>query len=154
VGAVLSEWYYPDYWAPGATIEELSARNPVYFVNMDPEIVKQAFEKWDFPAMYMQAPPGSLGETQDRPITTIPVVATLAATRELDEDIAYELARVLYERAEQQAFVPYHSAGRGVTGEWVVSSYYDTPESRERAFHPGALRYYQERGIELLEFVR
>lgn len=153
-GVILGEWYYPDLWGPSPEMDELSARSTLHFVDMDPAVVERAFAQFDFPPMYIKAPAGSLGPGQDRPITVTPWPATLVATKDLDEDIVYEVTRILYERAQARAFVPYHAAGAGITEEWVVSSYYSDPAEREAAYHPGALRYYRENGIELLEFER
>lgn len=58
---------------------------------------------------------------------------------ELDDDTAYTIAKVLYEHCGDMA--TYSAAAKGVWPELVV------PTVPDDMVHPGALRFYKEKGL-------
>jgi hypothetical protein len=70
----------------------------------------------------------------------VPVVAVkslLAVSESMDEELAYRLTRTLFERRED--LVAIHPEARHLTLEQAV-------KGSPAPFHPGAIRYYQEKG--------
>ncbi|EWG98901.1 hypothetical protein Q427_27985 [Halomonas sp. BC04] len=64
---------------------------------------------------------------------------------ELDEEMAYQITRILFEHTDE--LIAVHPAANDTTVEFSVNS---TPI----AFHPGALRYYEEVGAEVADHQR
>ncbi|MCS7234467.1 MAG: TAXI family TRAP transporter solute-binding subunit [Armatimonadota bacterium] len=89
--------------------------------------------------MYM---PGTISPVvypgMDRPVTTVVVPAVLVAHRELSEDLVYAVTRLLFERRAELEAV--HPAVKEVSLLRITGR---TPIP----FHPGAARYYRERGV-------
>lgn len=83
--------------------------------------------------------PGGTYSGVDEPNHTITSWATLYTTADLDEDVAYELVRVMYEHGDQVQ----HSAARDMVLENAVDGLGPID------LHPGAARYYQEQGVEI-----
>jgi len=76
------------------------------------------------------------GMTEDVPVVS--VASLLVADEKMSEDLAYEITRTLFEHQEELARI--HSAARDLKPETAVRG---SPVS----FHPGAIRYYRERGV-------
>ena len=74
--------------------------------------------------------------------TSLPVVAY--ATTEMDDETAYQLTKAFWEQKEKMA--QSNAWWRGVTPAMLANIY--------GKLHPGALRYYQERGIAIPEAIR
>ncbi|MGC8603726.1 MAG: TAXI family TRAP transporter solute-binding subunit, partial [Desulfomonilaceae bacterium] len=76
------------------------------------------------------------------PISTVGQNTLLATTSSLDSEIIYDLVKTLFENADQLA--KFHSAFKHVTLERSLIGL-------EAPLHPGAVRYYQEKGIHIPE---
>jgi hypothetical protein len=55
----------------------------------------------------------------------------------------------MYEAAEKGEFGQYHVIGKGMTPDFLVTSFWPTEEECRKNYHPGALKYFDERGIKL-----
>ena len=74
----------------------------------------------------------------DAPINTFGLRATLVSAADVDEDLVYDVVRVLHEPLED--FISGHQALIGLTAESMIGSGLSAP------LHAGALKYYKERG--------
>src|SRR6185436_19693426 len=75
------------------------------------------------------------GVDADVPVVT--VKSLLAVSSEMDADLAYRLTRTLFDK--KQDLVAIHPEARNLTLEQAV-------KGSPAPFHPGAIRYYQEKG--------
>lgn len=76
------------------------------------------------------------GQTAD---VQVPAVTTVIAVREdMPEDLAYTLTKALMDNLDKIAAI--HSVGK----EWTIQSTLEPPPA---PFHPGAIKYFRERGV-------
>ena len=81
----------------------------------------------------------------DEAVQSVGIPNVLAVSSEMDEELAYEITKVLFEYTDE--LIAIHPAANDTTVEFSV-------ESTPIAFHPGALRYYEEVGAELQDHQR
>ena len=158
-GAIMVNYSFPDIAAPGPFLEQLQTRGPVYFVEMgniekNIEMMAIAGKQEEFkaaavPALASVAKPLSFGPTQTEPLVIMTPPVDWAAGLQVPEKIIYEVTRIMYEAAEKGEFGQYHVIGKGMTPEFLVTSFWDTEEDCRKNYHPGALKYFDERGIKL-----
>ena len=122
---------------PVAAISQAVATQAIRFVPFDPEVRGQLIADYPFfrPAMI----PGGTYSGHDEDFHGLDVGSMhLITAASLDEELVYELTRVLYENREQVA--QQHPAARSINPDNVT-------RPTGTGFHPGAIRYYQEIGI-------
>lgn len=78
-------------------------------------------------------------------VETISIPNALVVNAAMDEDLAYQITKVLFERIEDLRAI--HPAANDTTVEFTMNS---TPIP----LHPGAIRYYEEIGAEIPEDLR
>ena len=139
---------YPDIIQPGSRIEQAQAKAPVYFPDWGKERIEvQASEKIGFQLTSVEVPPESLGPTQKDTIYILSDPLFWGAHMDMDEDIVYEIAKILYDHAGKGDFAGYHNIGKGLVPEFVPYGPWKTKEDIEKWYHPGALKYYREAGV-------
>ena len=122
---------------PTASITQAAATMDLVFVPFDPEPKARLIEKYEFfsPATI---PAGTYrGQAADFDGLDVGSMHLITASN-ADEDLIYEITKVLYEHREQ--VVEKHPAGRAINPKNVV-------RRTGTEFHPGAIRYYREIGI-------
>jgi TRAP transporter TAXI family solute receptor len=72
------------------------------------------------------------------PLTVVGVANVLVVSRSMPEPLAYDITRVLFEKQPELAGI--HPEARKLSLQTATSG---SPVD----FHPGALRYYREKGI-------
>ncbi len=77
----------------------------------------------------------------DQDVPTIGIRSTLICSADLDEDIVYELTKTIYENYE--SIIGSHKALEAMGLDQAVDGLPPVP------LHKGALRYYEEKGIEI-----
>ncbi|WZL74406.1 TAXI family TRAP transporter solute-binding subunit [Clostridiaceae bacterium 35-E11] len=87
--------------------------------------------------------PGGLYSKLDKDVKTVGIKSALIASADLDEDLVYELVKSIYESYDEIASS--HKALEFVKLEEAIKGLPPVP------LHPGAVRYYQEKGIEIPE---
>ncbi|WP_192868219.1 TAXI family TRAP transporter solute-binding subunit, partial [Calderihabitans maritimus] len=83
--------------------------------------------------------PAGTYEGQDEVARTVSQWAVLYVKKDLPEDLVYQLTKVMYENTEQIAQA--HARGKQITIENATKGIAPVP------FHPGAARYYREKGL-------
>lgn len=135
---------YPAGWAKGAFITELETRGPIYYLSHDPDMLDKLKKEGRFSGIPVRVPPGRLDrKTQPTELWVHSNPAFFAADERMDEDIVYEVTRVLYETAGP-GWATWHRQGGHMTKEWIPAS----PVPLE-FIHPGAKKYYDEHGIKV-----
>ena len=98
-----------------------------------------ALQKMYGPALYTRLvmPKGSYtGQAAD--IAVVGVENALVVDGKMDEQLAYELTRTLFDKKSELASI--HPEARHLAPERAIAG-------SPAPFHPGAIRYYQERGV-------
>ena len=98
-----------------------------------------ALQKMYGPALYTRLvmPRGSYtGQAAD--IAVVGVENALVVDGKMDEQLAYELTRTLFDKKSELASI--HPEARHLAPERAIAG-------SPAPFHPGAIRYYQERGV-------
>ena len=72
------------------------------------------------------------------PVNTVAIMATFVVTNEMSEDQAYEITKTLWENADMPSC---HAKAAQMDLNTTVNGIGDVP------LHPGALKYYVEKGI-------
>ncbi|WP_116244177.1 TAXI family TRAP transporter solute-binding subunit [Nocardiopsis sp. FIRDI 009] len=120
---------------PAGGILEVSASNDVRLLPIDGSEAEGLMEA--DPSYSPLTIEGGTYNGQDEDVVTLTQWATLYTTSALDEQLAYDLVRVMYEEAD--------SIGHDVGSQVLLDTAIDGLGSME--LHPGAERYYQEQGI-------
>ncbi|WP_108445593.1 TAXI family TRAP transporter solute-binding subunit [Halomonas denitrificans] len=129
------------FWSvgpPTSSIMNLATTRDIRLVGLtDEEIAKAKEAEPVFAAYQLKA---GLYEGMDEAVQSIGIPNVLAVSSEMDEEMAYQITKVLFEYTDE--LIAIHPAANDTTVEFSV-------ESTPIAFHPGALRYYEEVGAEV-----
>ncbi|WP_299314112.1 TAXI family TRAP transporter solute-binding subunit [uncultured Halomonas sp.] len=134
------------FWSvgpPTSSILNLATTRDIRLVGLSEEEVAKAREAEPVFAGYdLRA---GLYEGMEEAVHTIGIPNVLAVSSEMDEELAYQITKMLFEQTDE--LIAVHPAANDTTVEFSVNS---TPV----AFHPGALRYYEEVGAEVQDHQR
>ena len=134
------------FWSvgpPTSSILNLATTRDIRLVALSDEEVANAREAEPVFAPYSLR--ADLYEGMDEAVQTIGIPNVLAVSSELDDDMAYEIPKLLFERTDE--LIAVHPAANDTTVEFSIDS---TPIP----FHAGALRYYDEIGAEVQDHQR
>ena len=134
------------FWSvgpPTSSIMNLAATRDIAIVALTEEEIANAIELEPTFAAYT-LPAGSY-EGVDVDTLTISTPNVLVVHEEMDEELAYQITRVLYEHVDE--LIAVHPAANDTTIEFSLGS---TPIP----MHPGALRYYEETGADIPDSLR
>ena len=129
------------FWSvgpPTSSILNLATTSDVRLIGLSDEEVAKARE--DEPVFAPYELKAGLYEGMEEAVQTLGVPNVLIASSEMDEELAYQITKTLFEQTDE--LIAIHPAANDTTVEFSVNS---TPI----AFHPGALRYYEEVGAEV-----
>ncbi len=128
-------------WVPVAVYGELIAsRGTPHYINIPAEAVKKASQADKITYDSKDVPAGAIADNvPPKAISSWRDLLGLFAFDELDEQTAYTIAKVLYEHCGEMA--TYSAAAKGVWPELIV------PTVPDDMIHPGALRFYKEKGL-------
>jgi uncharacterized protein len=134
------------FWSvgpPTSSILNLAATRDIRLVGLSDEEIANARETVPvFAAYELRA---GLYEGMEEGVQTVGIPNVLAVNSDMDEDLANELTRLLFEHTG--ALIAVHPAANDTTVEFSIDS---TPIP----FHEGALRYYEEIGAEIQDHQR
>lgn len=131
---------------PHATVTDVSLKREIEVIGFAQEEIAQLQDKYSF---YVQdtIPAGTYEGVADEKLVPA-VAAVLAVNNNLDEDVVYQLTKVLFENSDELTNVKksYISAEFAVQGVPVTQA--DAAAGNTiGSFHPGALKYYKELGL-------
>ena len=121
--------------APNTAVAELSVAHDLRLVPIRPEMAAQLMATYPF---YVQLYLTDEYTFLTEPIHTIAVQATLLAALDVPEDVVYDIARILIDYQAEVA--EGHFRGNDISLENAV-------QSISVDFHPGARRFFTERGM-------
>lgn len=122
---------------PTASITQACAAHDIRFIPFDPKAVDRLTEQYRFFERKTIPARTYRGQTHDFHGLNVGSMI-LVTSAQVDEETVYWLAKTLFEHADEVA--EKHPAGKAINPENVVRDT-GTP------FHPGAIRYFRERGI-------
>ena len=128
---------------PTSSIMNLAATGDIALVGLTEDEIAKAREAEPVFAPYTLA--SGLYDGVEGEVATISIPNALVVHEEMDEELAYQITKVIFERVEDLRAI--HPAANDTTVEFTMSS---TPIP----LHPGAIRYYEEIGAEIPEALR
>jgi len=120
---------------PNSTIMDLATTHDVQIITIRPEMVEKLKERVSFYSSEI-IPAGTYDNEED--IYTAAVKTILITNESLDEQVAYDITKLLYENLETMRGT--HSAANHIDIEKF-------DEGMPIPIHPGAKRYYKEQNI-------
>lgn len=128
---------------PASSVLNLAAGREISIVPLSRDEVSQIVEADSaFAPFVLEA---GTYEWQSEDILTLSNPNILLVGTEMDDDLAYQITRVLFEHTQEIAAV--HPAANQTTVAFSIAS-------TTIPLHPGALRYYEETGIDIPERLR
>ncbi|MCL2699240.1 MAG: TAXI family TRAP transporter solute-binding subunit [Defluviitaleaceae bacterium] len=119
---------------PNAAVLELAVSRDLRILSIAPDKIAALMNSYAF---YTQVTVDSNDYTfLTEPVQTIAVQATLIASTDMDEQVAYDIVKTLIEKADEIS----HGRGAYILAENAV-------QSISVDFHPGAARYFREIGV-------
>ena len=120
---------------PTGAVEELQATSEVRVLPIDDDKAEALIDQYPYYALDT-IPEGTYGLEEE--LNTVAVLAMIVVTEDLSEDIVYDMTKALYENSDDIAhakseFISLDAALDGIGIE----------------IHPGALKYYEEEGLEI-----
>ncbi|MCA1768550.1 MAG: TAXI family TRAP transporter solute-binding subunit [Halomonas sp.] len=129
------------FWSvgpPTSSILNLATTRDIHLIPLSDEEVANAREAEPVFAPYRLR--AGLYDGMDEAVQTIGIPNVLAVSSEMDDELAYQITRILFEHTDE--LIAVHPAANDTTVEFSIDS---TPIP----FHAGALRYYEEIGAEV-----
>jgi TRAP transporter TAXI family solute receptor len=127
---------------PGAAIMDLAATPGIKMKLIDHgEIVPKLAEKYG-PIYFKTFFPAKTYKGIDHDVSTIGLCNMLICHPNMDEDLAYNILKVLFEHKDELALG--HPVGKDFKLETAVLN-------SPFPYHPGAIRYYKEKGLKIIE---
>ena len=127
-------------YIPIPAFNELLTTKDVYVVNVPPADVEALVKKSRIQVTPSSIPPGAISKKMTTALQGYGQTNGWWADAEMSDEMAYEFVKAIYENTDK--FKEYHSDGKLMTKKTV--SRVGAPED---LFHPGALKFYRERGI-------
>ncbi len=118
---------------PTGAVDGLSATNPVSIVPISQEKVDELVEKHPYYAADT-IPAGTYG--MENEVNTVAVLAMLAVSKDLSEDLVYDITKAIYENTDAIS----HAKGEFITLDTAT-------DGIGIDFHPGAEKYFKEEGL-------
>jgi len=122
---------------PAISIDEITASKSVYFITQSKESIEKAVAALG-PAWIGVTIPANAYKGQTSAVSTIGGHAVFVSSPDLDETLAYSIVKAVYDH--QQEFWSYHVGAKSWTLENTLAMW-------AIPYHPGAVRYYKEKGI-------
>ncbi|HHY47585.1 MAG TPA: TAXI family TRAP transporter solute-binding subunit [Firmicutes bacterium] len=121
---------------PTAALQDVAAMHKIRLLNIPDDVYGKLKAKYPF-FTHITIPAGTYMHQAD-PVKSVAVQAILIARSDLDEDLVYNLTKALFENLGDLAAA--HAKGKEVRLANALNGV-STP------LHPGAERYYREKGI-------
>ena len=124
--------------APTTAVVDLATTKDVKLVQLDDEHIQTLQNSYDFYTKTVI--PAGTYKGVDEDATTVSVRATLIASNDVSEDAVYELLKAMFDN--QKDLIAGHA-------KFEVLNVDDAVKGISVPFHPGAVKYFGEQGIEV-----
>ena len=121
---------------PTAALQDLGAQNKITVIPVDGAIADKLMADYKFFTEFTIPANTYNGQTED--VQTLTVKAMLVVNADLDEDLAYNMVKAIYDN--QDRIVAAHNVGKKITKETAL-------DGMSVTLHPGAAKYFKEEGI-------
>ncbi len=121
---------------PNAAIMDIGAQHSVKIINIADDKAALIVKKYPFLSSFTI--PANTYKNQTSPVKTVAVNAVLIASTDLKTDVVYNLVKAMFENQSELAMS--HAKGKELSLK-TASSGVSIP------FHPGAVKYYKEKGL-------
>lgn len=122
---------------PTAAVTDLASNRDVVLVPVSDEALEALRARWPFYTRVVVPADAYRGLTG--PVRTVAVMAMLVARSDLPEDLVYNLTKALWENLDRMRAA--HARGRDLELTKAL-------DGMPVPVHPGALRFYRERGVQ------
>lgn len=121
---------------PTSAVVDASASLDINLLEVDKTLMESAIEEYKF-LKFETIPEGTYNGV-NKDILTVATPALFIAREDMDEEVVYNITKALFENIEELERV--HAQGKNVKLETAT-------EAMSVPLHPGAERYYKEKGI-------
>jgi TRAP transporter TAXI family solute receptor len=121
---------------PNAGIMDVSTQNEIRILNIPADVAAKLTQKYPFLAAVKVPANTYKGQTAD--VATVAVNAVLIAGNQLKPEMVYNLTKALFENQAELASA--HAKGKELNPKYAV-------QGVSIPFHPGAVKYYKEKGL-------
>lgn len=121
---------------PNPAIQDITTTQDVTFVPLEGAKADEVIAK--FPFLVKDAIPAGTYKGQDSPVPTLSVQAMLVANKDMPEEVAYQITKLMYENTD--AIARAHNKGSEIKAE-------NARDGVTIPLHPGAERYFKEIGL-------
>ncbi len=121
---------------PNAGIMDVATQNEIRILDVPADIIAKLTQKYPFLAGAKV--PANTYKGQTAEVSTVAVTAVLIAGSQLKEDMVYNLTKALFENQAELAAA--HAKGKDLNPQYAVKGV-------SIPFHPGAVKYYKEKGL-------
>ncbi len=128
--------YFTTAGIPTASAVDIFTTHDVNLVAIEMDMVSEIIDTWPFYAEFTV--PAGTYSGQDEPVETVAVMATLVVNEDVDEDLVYNMTKVMFENLDRLRAT--HERANDITLDTAL-------EGQSVDLHPGAQRYYEEEGI-------
>ncbi|MEY9866926.1 TRAP transporter TAXI family solute receptor [Peribacillus sp. B2I2] len=119
---------------PTGAVEALSVQNDIIILPIAEDKIQALVKKYPYYAED-SIPSGTYKIKSE--VKTVAVKAMLVVTKDLDEDLVYEMTKAVYDNTDQIT----HAKGEFITAETALEGLGDME------VHPGAAKYFKEKGV-------
>jgi len=121
---------------PNAAIMDIGAQHSVKIINVSDDKAAQIVKKYPFLSAFTI--PANTYKNQTAAVKTVAVNAVLIANADMKADVVYNLVKAMFDNQAELAMS--HAKGKELSLK-TASSGVSIP------FHPGAIKYYKEKGL-------
>jgi TRAP transporter TAXI family solute receptor len=121
---------------PNAAIMDIGSQHSIRIINIADDKAALITKKYPFLSPFTV--PANTYKNQTSPVKTVAVNAVLIAGTDVKEDVAYNIVKALFENQSELAAT--HAKGKELSLK-NASTGVSIP------FHPGAVKYYKEKGL-------
>ncbi|MCU0596473.1 MAG: TAXI family TRAP transporter solute-binding subunit [Desulfobacterota bacterium] len=121
---------------PNAGIMDVATQNEIRILDIPADITAKLTQKYPFLAAAKV--PANTYKGQTAEVSTVAVTAVLIAGSQLKDDMVYNLTKTLFENQAELAAA--HAKGKELNPQYAVKGV-------SIPFHPGAVKYYKEKGL-------
>ncbi len=121
---------------PNSALQDINLMHPVQFLAIDDKKFDEIVKTYPLYSRFTIPPNSYSGQTE--PVQTIGVYSSILVRNDLPEDLVYQMAKIMYEKASEIGQA--HAAGKGMNISMAT-------QGIAVPLHPGAQKFYKEMGI-------